>query len=115
MSQPPKSVTPASSFFNVDIRVGRVIEALPHPGAHVPAYVIRVDFGLLGQKTTSARATHYAPAELVGRLVIGVVNIGSRRIGGILSEFLLLGAYGDDDTVRLLAPDPGAQPGDAIG
>jgi hypothetical protein len=47
--------------------------------------------------------------------VVGVVNIGSRRIGGIESDFLLLGGYGKDGTVRLLAPDPGAQPGDAVG
>jgi hypothetical protein len=51
----------------------------------------------------------------VGRLIIGVVNTGSRRIGRVESEFLLLGAYGDDGAVRLLAPDPGAQPGDAVG
>jgi tRNA-binding protein len=115
MSLAPKPATPASSFFDLDARVGRVVEVTPHPAARVPAYIIRADFGPLGQKTTSARATHYAPDALVGRLVIGVVNIGARRIGGVMSEFLLLGAYGDDGTVRVLAPDPGAKPGDAVG
>jgi tRNA-binding protein len=115
MSQAAKAVTTAESFFDLDVRVGRVVEASPHPAARVPAYLIRVDFGPLGPKTTSARATHYAPDALVGRLVVGVVNIGTRRIGGVKSGFLLLGAYGDDGTVRLLAPDPGAQPGDAVG
>jgi len=111
----PKPPVPGSLFFDVDIRVGRVIEVSPHPATRVPAYIIRADFGPLGQKTTSARATHYAPDALAGRLLVGVVNIGTRRIGGITSEFLLLGAYGEDGTVRLLAPDPGAQPGDPVG
>jgi tRNA-binding protein len=115
MSQPPKPVTPASKFFDLDIRVGRVVEVSPHPTARVPALIIKADFGPLGQKTTSARATHYERSELVGRLVVSVVNIGSRRIGAVESEFLLLGAYGEDGAVRLLAPDPGAKPGDAVG
>lgn len=115
MTNAPKPATPASSFFDLDIRVGRVLEALPHPTARVPAHIIKADFGALGQKTTSARVAHYAPPELVGRLVVGVVNIGSRRIGGVESEFLLLGAYGEDGAVRLLAPDQGALPGDAVG
>ncbi len=115
MSHEPKPFTPTSSFFDLDARVGRVVEVVPHPAAHVPAHVIRVDFGPLGQKTTSARIAHYPPADLLGRLVVGVVNIGTRRIGGVESEFLLLGAYGEDATVRLLAPDAGAEPGDVVG
>jgi tRNA-binding protein len=115
MGQESKPATTAESFFDLDVRIGRVVQATPHPAARVPAHVVRVDFGPLGQKTTSARIAHYLPAELLGRLVVGVVNIGTRRIGGVASEFLLLAAYGDDGTVRLLAPDAGAQPGDAVG
>jgi tRNA-binding protein len=115
MSQAPKPFTPSSSFFDLDVRVGRVVEASPHRTARVPSHVIKVDFGLLGLKMTSARIAHYPAADLLGRLVVGVVNIGTRRIGGVESEFLLLGAYGDDGAVRLLAPDDGAQPGDAVG
>jgi tRNA-binding protein len=102
------------AFFAVDMRVGRVTEVVQFPEARKPAWKVAVDFGPLGKRWTSAQITHYSPDELVGRLVVGAVNLGAKRIAGFRSEFLLLGAVGEDDVVRLLNPDSGAQPGDVI-
>ncbi|HEC09282.1 MAG TPA: tRNA-binding protein, partial [Acidimicrobiales bacterium] len=46
-----------------------------------------------------------------GRMVVGVLNLGPRRIAGFRSEFLVLGALDPDGTVRLLEVPPGVQPG----
>lgn len=112
----PKPPVEPSSFFDLDIRVGRVVDVRPHETARSAAYVVDVDFGLLGVRTTSAQVSHYTQDELRGRLVLGVVNIGTRRIGGVKSEFLMLGAYADDGKVSLLSVDqPGPEPGDIVG
>lgn len=102
------------AFFAVDMRVGKVTEVRPFPEARKPAWKVAVDFGPLGNRWTSAQITHYDPEELIGRLVVGTVNLGAKRIAGFRSEFLLLGAVGEDGVVRLLSPDAGARPGDVI-
>jgi tRNA-binding protein len=76
-----------------------------------------VDFGPLGERRSSARLTDlYRPSDLVGRLVIGVVNLPARQIGPVRSEVLILGAYQrDTGHVVLLKPDIDCSPGDRIG
>ncbi len=93
-------------FLAVDIRVGRVLSCEPNPKAHKPAYVLTVDFGAeLGVKTSSAQLTvHYAPDDLVGRLVVAVVNFEPKRIAGVKSEVLVLGVPDGDGAVVLLQP-----------
>lgn len=92
-------------FLKVDMRVGRILSAEPLRGARIPAYKLRIDFGELGVKQSSARiAAVYAPEELPGRLVTAVVNFAPRRIAGFLSEVLVLGLDGESGVV-LLTPE----------
>ena len=104
----------AAQFFAVDMRVGRIVTVEPFPQARVPAYRMTVDLGPLGVRQTSAQVTNYHPSELEGSLVVAAVNLGVKRIAGLRSELLVLGAIGPDGTVRLLRPDPGAVPGEPI-
>ena len=94
-------------FFAIDIRVGTVREAEPFPEARKPSIKLAIDFGPeLGTKRSSAQLTkHYTPADLIGRQVLAVVNIGTRRIAGFTSECLVLGACPDHTDVVLLAVD----------
>ncbi len=92
----------ADAFHVVDMRVGVVREVLPFPEARKPAWKLRVDFGSLGERWTSAQVTNYAVEDLIGRRVVGAVNLGPRRIAGFESQFLLLGAVAGDGTVTLL-------------
>ncbi len=85
-------------FFHADLRVGTVLTCEPNPKARKPAYVITVDFGPdIGVRTSSAQITHLAEADqVVGRQVIGVVNLPPKRIAGVKSEFLTLGPVNAD-------------------
>jgi tRNA-binding protein len=93
----------ADAFFALDLRVGRVVEVEPFPEARKPAWRLRVDFGpQVGVLATSAQVTNYTRDELRGRLVVGALNLGTKRIAGFTSEFLVLGALEADGTVLLL-------------
>jgi len=103
-------------FQKVDMRVGVVVEAQPFPEARRPALKLRIDFGPLGIKRSSAQITeHYRADELVGRRVVAVVNFPPKQIGPFVSEVLVLGAYNDRGEVILLRPDLEVAPGAKIG
>ena len=108
---------PAQQFFDVDIRVGRVVTCEEFPEARRPAYRLVIDLGRLGRRRSSARITDlYAAADLVGRLVVCVVNLPPRQVGPVRSEVLVLGVYRQGDgAVVLLRPDSECAPGDRIG
>jgi tRNA-binding protein len=101
-------------FLKVDMRVGRVLAVEEFPEARKPAWKLRIDFGPdIGEKRSSAQITNYTREELEGRLVVAVVNFPPRQIGPVRSEVLVLGAM-RGETVILLEPREGAQPGDRI-
>jgi len=105
-----------ADFEKVDMRVGRVTEAQPFPEARRPAWKLWIDFGELGVKRSSAQITeHYRVADLVGRLVVAVVNFPPKQIGPFVSEVLVLGAYDEAGEVILLHPDKAVPPGSKIG
>lgn len=94
-------------FTRVEIRVGRVLSADVFAEARKPAYVLRVDFGAeVGVRKSSAQITDlYQPEELVGRLVVGVVNFPKKQIGPLMSECLVTGFHDAEGRVVLCVPD----------
>ena len=107
----------ADDFFAIDMRVGTVVEASSFPEARKPSLRLAIDFGPeLGVRRSSAQLTvHYRPEELIGRQVIAVVNIGTRRIAGFTSEVLVLGAMPTATEVVLLAVERPVANGTQIG
>ena len=112
---PRKADISGNDFFAVDMRVGRVTAVEPFPEARNPSWKLTVDFGpVVGELRTSAQVTNYTEEELVGRKVVGAINLGPKRIAGFRSEFLVLGSMDADGTVRLLQVEDEAALGSAV-
>lgn len=112
---PRKEPVGIEPFAALDLRIGRVVDVQEFPEARKPAWKITVDFGpLVGTLRSSAQITNYGREELLGRTVVGAINLGTKRIAGFTSEFLVLGALDPDGTVRLLELPEGVQPGAPI-
>lgn len=96
-----------NEFTQVELRVGRIVQAEVFTEARKPAYKLQVDFGPeLGLRKSSAQITaHYQPEDLVGRLVVGVVNFPKKQIGPLMSECLVTGFHDADGHVALCVPD----------
>jgi len=94
-------------FEKVELRVGRVLRAEEFAEARKPAFILYVDFGSeLGIKKSSAQITElYQPEELVGRLVVAVVNFPAKQIGPLMSECLVTGFHNENGEVALCVPD----------
>ena len=102
-------------FQKVEMRVGRVIAVDDFPEARRPSLKLTIDFGPHGMRRSSAAVRpFYAKEELLGRLVVCVLNFPPRRIAGFASEVLVLGAMDASGRVALLRPDPDAEPGSVI-
>ena len=93
-------------FQKIDIRVGKIIEVEDFPEAKTPKYKLKIDFGpeIGVKKSCAGLCKHYTKEELVGKLVIGVVNFPPRQIGPAVSEVLTLGVPDETGECVLLHP-----------
>lgn len=94
-------------FERVELRSGTITRVEPFPRAKKPAYQVWADFGpQFGVKQTSAQITvHYTPESLVGKKIIGCLNLGTKNIAGFLSEFLLVGFADEAGAICLAGVD----------
>ena len=95
-----------TDYERVAICTGTVLSAASNAKARVPAYILRIDFGEWGVKTSSAQLTdNYTPEMLIGKQIVAVTNFPSKRIAGVKSEVLVLGAVSKEHGTVLLSPD----------
>lgn len=89
-----------TDFEKVLIVAGTVTRVEPFPEARKPAWKVWVDFGVYGERKTSAQiAALYSADDLLGRQVVGVINFPEKQIGPFRSQFLLTGFPTDDGVV----------------
>jgi tRNA-binding protein len=95
-----------NDFEKVDLRAGTIIEVTDFPKARKPAYKLKIDFGELGIKHSSAQVTaFYKKEDLLNRQVIAVVNFPPKQIADFISQCLVLGVYDENKNVILLQPE----------
>ncbi len=93
-------------FVKLDIRVGKIIKVEDFPEARKPAYILTIDFGEeIGEKKSSAQLVkYYKKEELIGKKILGVVNLPPKQIGPFFSESLTLGVPDSDHECVLIVP-----------
>ncbi len=94
-------------FMDIDVRVGKIVSAEEFIEARRPAYILKIDFGEeVGIKKSSAQITeNYNLQDLVGKLILAVVNFPAKQIGPISSEVLVLGVSDNFGNVVLVGPE----------
>lgn len=102
-------------FLKVDIRIGTIIEVNDFPKARKPAYQLKIDFGVLGIKKSSAQITDlYSKDDLLHKQVSAIINFKPRQIANFMSECLVLGIYNTDGNVVLLQTNKTVKNGEQI-
>ena len=93
-------------FEKIDIRAGEILEVNDFPEARKPMYKMVIDFGPeIGIKKSAGQITkNYTKEELVGKMIIAVVNFPPKQIDVFTSEVLTLGLVDEEDRVVLLCP-----------
>jgi tRNA-binding protein len=95
-----------NDFEKVEMHVGTVISADDFPEAKNPSYKLKIDFGKLGMKKSSAQITKlYTKEDLIGKQVIAVTNFPPKQIANFVSECLVLGVVLENKDVVLLQPE----------
>ena len=103
-------------FEKINIQTGQIVEVNDFPKARKPAYQLKIDFGSLGIKQSSAQITkHYTKEQLLGQQVVAVVNFPPKQIANFISECLVLGVYDENNDVILLKPERLIANGSKIG
>jgi len=105
--EPAAAAIVYADFARVDIRAGTVLTAEPFPQARKPSLRLTIDFGPgIGIRKSAAQITeHYPPDDLVGKVVLAVVNFPPRQIGPMRSEVLVLGFPDEQGRIVLVSPD----------
>lgn len=99
-------------FREVELRVGTVTSAEPHPNAD-RLVVLKVDIGTEARQLVAGIRAHYEPASLVGRQVVVVANLAPAKLRGVESQGMVLAAA-DGERVVLLRPDAAVAPGSTV-
>jgi len=99
-------------FRALDLRVGTVRAAEPHPNAD-RLLLLRIDLGTEERQLVAGIRAHYDPAALVGRQVVVVANLEPAQLRGVESQGMVLAAS-DGERVVLLRPDDPVVPGAVV-
>ena len=105
------------TFGKVDIRVGRIIKAEIETSSAKKTYKMTIDFGRFGQKISYGRFTMHPIEEVKDRLVLGVLNIGDKPMGPVVSEVLVLGVQypkAESGEATFVSPAAGAKLGSKL-
>jgi methionine--tRNA ligase beta chain len=82
-------------FLKVHLKIGKVVQAEHIPGMK-KILEVKVDIGDEQRNLAVGAALHYKPEELVGRFVVVCTNLEAKKIGGVISNGMLLAADGND-------------------
>jgi len=99
-----KMEIPFDEFQKLDLRVGRILEAIQIPGSRNLIRMI-VDFGAEKRQAVAGLLQYYKPDSLVGKKCAFVLNLPKRKMMGVESQCMILAAEDDKGSVVILQPE----------
>jgi tRNA-binding protein len=106
---------PISDFSKVEMKVGRISSVDDIPAARKPMYKLNVEFGEgLTKQCVAGIKDRYSKEDLLGKIVVAVVNLEPKSVAGVVSECMLLAAFNDSE-LSLLSPDRNISLGTKVG
>jgi tRNA-binding protein len=113
--KPAKPSVSFDDFAKLDLRVAKVLEAREHPNAD-KLLILKIDLGYEQRQICTGLKHHYAPEQLVGRMIIVVANLEPRSMRGELSQGMLLAASEGPmkQHVVILEPSETVAPGSPV-
>lgn len=91
-------------FAKLDLRVGTVLDAQPHPRAD-RLVVLQVDLGGEQRQIVAGIRLHYEPDQLKGRQIVVVANLQPAMLRGLESQGMLLAASDDQGGLSIVTPE----------
>ncbi len=105
-----------ADFLKIGMYVGTIMSAKPNPKALKPAYILEIDFGVWGHKTSSAQIVqNYEIDNLIGKKIVAVLNFPVKKVAGVKSECLVLAALCPTNGTVLIEPNREVENGARIG
>ncbi len=96
-------------FKKLDLRIGTVKSAEPHPQAD-RLLVLTIDLGSEERQIVAGIRGHYTPEELLGGQIVVGANLQPAKLRGIESQGMLLAAT-DGDNIIILGLERKVEPG----
>jgi methionyl-tRNA synthetase len=104
MSTPEIAEIMFSDFEKLDLRVGKILEAIPVPESKKLVKLV-VDFGIEKRQAVAGIIKYYPPEELVGKKCVFLLNLQRRMLAGIESQCMVLAAEDEEGNVSVLQPE----------
>jgi methionine--tRNA ligase beta chain len=102
------------NFQKLDLRIGKIIEAIPIPNSKKLIKII-VDFGSEKRQAVAGILKYYQPEELVGKKCVFLLNLQRRMLAGFESQCMILAAEDSEGNVTILQPEKDIAEGSKIG
>lgn len=98
----PEETISYEDFAKLDIRVGTIKQALPHPDAD-KLIILKIDEGKesLRQLVAGIKG-HYEPEELIGKQIVFLANLEPKELRGEISNGMILAADVDGKPIILI-------------
>lgn len=113
--EPVAETIDIDTFAKADLRVGTILDCQKVKKAK-KLLQFSIDDGTGNPRTIlSGIAEHYDPATLVGKQVVYIANLATRKICGIESEGMILSAVNADGSLTVISPSSASTPGAKIG
>lgn len=101
-------------FTKIDLRIAKILKAEKIEGVDKLLKLI-VNLGNEERQIVAGIAQHYSPEELVGKKIVLVANLESKKLRGVESQGMLLAAVeGKDEKIALLVPDKDIKEGTKV-